>query len=110
MDVQITCRNGELEPEIRERILNKVTDLNRFNDSAITAHAIVNTVPKSRQSMELKLKLKTNNYLTSSATADLLGKAVDECVDKMSRQISKVNKKQKSHRVRKISMQEELSA
>lgn len=94
-DIQITGRHIEVTEGIRQHILDKFEKLDRYDES-ISHPAMVISVDKGVHFAEAKLHIFGHEIFAKSETHDLY-QAIDEVIDKLDRQISKLKSKLQDH-------------
>ncbi|MDF2940880.1 MAG: sigma 54 modulation protein / ribosomal protein [Gammaproteobacteria bacterium] len=95
MDIQITGRHVEVTDGMRNHVYDKFSKLERYLEQ-ISHPIVVLTVEKGMQAAEAKLHILGHEIFAESQTHDLY-QAIDEVVDKLDKQISKLKSKLQDH-------------
>jgi putative sigma-54 modulation protein len=96
MEVQITFRHSKPSDSLKESIKNEIEKLQRFYDRITSAHVIMDT-----ESVNKTAEIVVNLYdhtVKGTAKAENVGKALDSAVERVERQLKKINAKMKSHK------------
>lgn len=94
MRTQITARNFEASPDLRDHVHDRISKLERYYDGIIDARITLTDSTSSAASKEAEITLNVfRQNLTASTTAESHEKAVDECVGRLRRQILKYKDK-----------------
>ena len=95
MILNITGRNIEVTPAIRDYVQNKIGRLDKFFDTAVEAQIIL-SVERLDHNAEVTLHVK-GKTLHCSESAESLYAAIDLLTDKFERQIIKYKTKNQGH-------------
>ncbi|MCL2690452.1 MAG: ribosome-associated translation inhibitor RaiA [Chitinispirillia bacterium] len=102
MEIKITSRQTVNASEsLRETIADELGKLEKFCDKITSCHVVLGS-----ESMD---KIKTTEItmnvlgaqIAASAKAENIGKAIDEAIGKVERQLKKINEKAKDHKAPK---------
>lgn len=96
MTTNITSKQIEITPAIREHVEERLTKLQKWQTQLINPHFILNKVPNGF-SVEASVGTPLGNLL-ASATADDMYKAISEVEEKLERQLNKLQHKGEAHR------------
>ena len=96
MEIQITSRHKKASTQLQEAIMAELGKLEKYNDKITTCHVVLDT---ERDSKVVEITVQTMHHtLVSKTKSDNVGKALDEAVEKIERQIKKINEKIKDHK------------
>ncbi len=95
MIINITGRNLDVTPAIRDYVQNKIGRLNKLFDSVVEAQ-IVLSVERLQHTAEVTLHV-TGKTLHCSETEESLYASIDLLADKLERQIIKYKTKNQGH-------------
>jgi putative sigma-54 modulation protein len=95
MNVQITSRHEKVSQETQDYLRDELTNLSKFYDKITSCHAILDTEHKEKK-IEITLNVLGHSVI-AKASADNLGKAVEEALERVKRQLKKQNEKLKQH-------------
>ena len=96
MTLNITSKQMEITPAIREYIEARLAKLEKWHTQLINPHFVLNKVPNGF-SVEASVGTPTGNLL-ASATADDMYKAINEVEEKLARQLNKLQHKDEARR------------
>jgi len=99
MKVDITARNIDLTPALKEFAEEKLTKLDRLLVEPLEAHVVLSIV-KHRHIAEIQIKSRTATLSGTEETDDLYV-SISEVVDKLERQALKHKEKIRDHKHRK---------
>jgi len=99
MEIQITSRHtkSKASQELQDAIGAEVGKLEQFCEG-ITSCRVVLDNESLDKTVEITMHVKGNHEIVGLAKAENIGKAVDEAVEKVERQLKKLNEKVKSHK------------
>jgi ribosomal subunit interface protein len=99
MEIQITSRHtkAKASQELQDAIGAEVGKLEQFCEG-ITSCRVVLDSESLDKTVEITMHVRGNHEVVGFAKAENIGKAVDEAVDKVERQLKKLNEKVKSHK------------
>jgi putative sigma-54 modulation protein len=89
MEITTTGRRYKLTPEIKEMAEKRLAKLNRFSDAEMEAHLIL-AEEKFRSIAELTLRAGRNHLVSREESPEMVN-AIDGVVDRMERQLKKLN-------------------
>jgi ribosomal subunit interface protein len=94
MDMDLTARHGiKIDGEVREMLENKVSKLTRFSRKIVATHVIVEK-DGSELLLELSVTASKKVFVARSRAFDLVD-AIEDAVDKMSKQLRRSGEKYK---------------
>jgi ribosomal subunit interface protein len=95
MDVQITTRHTKTTPELAQRIQDEVDKLESMYQKVTSCHVILDA-DGDDQTAEIVMNAQSHTF-TAKSKAATIGKAVDEGLAKIERQLKKISEKVKAH-------------
>jgi putative sigma-54 modulation protein len=95
MDIQITGRHVEVTEGMRKHVYDKFSKLERYLEQ-ISHPIVILSLEKGVQTAEAKMHILGHEVFAESQTHDLY-QAIDEVVDKLDKQISKLKNKLQDH-------------
>ena len=96
MNIQITSRHDtKLSQDYQDFIRGELEALEKFSDKISSCHVVVDS-EKTSNVVEIALHTLGHDVI-AKGTGDNVGKALDEALDKIKRQIKDINDKMKSH-------------
>ena len=96
MTLNITSKQMEITPAIREHVEGRLAKLEKWHTQLINPHFVLSKVP-SGFSVEASIGTPLGNLL-ATATADDMYKAINEVEEKLERQLNKLQHKGESRR------------
>jgi putative sigma-54 modulation protein len=96
MDITTTSRRFKLTPDMKEQAEKRIAKLARYSDQVLEAHLIL-AQEKYRQIAELSLHTRGSDLISREETAEMLT-SIDRVVDRMERQLKKLNARQKDRK------------
>ncbi|MEM1127122.1 MAG: ribosome-associated translation inhibitor RaiA [Bacteroidota bacterium] len=97
MLTQITARNFQASPALREYVDKRVSKLERFYDGIVHARVVMTKPSDETGTHEAEVTLEVfRQNLTATAQAETHEQAVDECVDRLRRQVLKYKERLRS--------------
>ena len=96
MTLNITSKQMEITPAIREHVEERLAKLGKWQTQLINPHFVLNTVPNGF-TVEASIGTPLGNLL-ASATSDDMYKAINEVEEKLERQLNKLQHKSESRR------------
>ena len=108
MKVDITARNTDLTPALREFAEEKLDKLTKLLDDPVDAHVVL-SIMKHRHIAEIQIKCRNVVLSGTEETADLYA-SIGEVVDKLERQALKHKEKIHDHKHRRGPRDPEVSA
>ncbi|MCG7499855.1 ribosome-associated translation inhibitor RaiA [Vibrio sp. Of7-15] len=101
MKVEITGKNIDITPAIRERIEAKFNKLKKWQVDVIGGHATVTKGPGKKHKVEANASIPGTQLVASAEHEDLFG-AITEVSQKLERQLNKQQHKPESRRATHI--------
>jgi putative sigma-54 modulation protein len=108
MHLDITARNIEITPALREHTEEKLSKLERLLDGPLEVHVVL-AIEKHRHVAEIQVKSRTAVLSGAQETGDLYA-SIGEVVDKLERQALKHKEKMRAHKHRKSPRDPEVAA
>jgi putative sigma-54 modulation protein len=96
MEITTTSRHFKLTPDIKEMVEKRIGKLSRYSDQIQEAHLIL-AQEKYRHIAELTLRARGGDLISREETGELVG-AIDAVVDRMERQLKKLNARLKDRK------------
>ena len=96
MDIRITFRHKKSSQSLQDTIHDEVSKLEKFADNITSCHVILDT-----EGLNEKIEITMHaagHEVVAHETAENLGKALDGVIEKVERQLKKLNEKIKSHK------------
>ncbi|GAB6264450.1 ribosome-associated translation inhibitor RaiA [Photobacterium sp. CCB-ST2H9] len=97
MQVEVTGKNIDVTPAIRERIEEKFSKLERFQVPLIGKHAVISKEPNRHFKVEATAGIPGGNIVASSEQENMYA-AIKDMYHKLERQLSKQAHKPESRR------------
>ena len=90
MQSQITARDTDLYPELRDHVDSRLAKLERYYDGIISAHVILgeSNAPSGDKTAEINLDVYQKR-LSAEDAAPTYEQAINQCVDHLRRQLKK---------------------
>lgn len=107
MKITITARHFEASDDLKQHIEGHLEDVEKFLDKIIGA-TVVLSVEKYRHRAEVIVETSLKKFVCESITDDMY-KSVDECVNKLKRQLQRHKEKVKNHKFEKAAMEPDES-
>lgn len=89
MEIITTARRMKLTPELKEQAEKRIQKLNRYSDQILEVHLVLSE-EKYRQIAELTLRAAGTDLVSREETTEMVT-SIDRVVDRMERQIKKLN-------------------
>lgn len=96
MIVNITSKQMDITPAIREHIENRLTKLDKWQVSLINTHVVLSKEPQGFM-VDANIKTATGKLVASAKHEDMYV-AINELINKLERQLNKVQHKGESRR------------
>lgn len=96
MEIQITARHSKASPTFQETITTELEKVSSFYDKITDCHVILDSEHIEKVA-EITMH-RLGHHLVATAKAENIGKAFDEALTKIERQLKKLNDKIKSHK------------
>ncbi|MFP4013903.1 MAG: ribosome hibernation-promoting factor, HPF/YfiA family [Chitinispirillaceae bacterium] len=105
MNIQITSRHAKASQNLQETITAELNKLQKFFDKITSCHVILDSEHVDKT---VEITMNTlGHQVVGSAKAENVGKAIDEAVSKVERQLKKLNQKIKNHKMEKCEISTE---
>jgi putative sigma-54 modulation protein len=97
MEIQITSRHGNKASQtLQDTITAELQKLEKYYEKITTCHVILDSEHVDKT---VEITMNTlGHQVVGNAKAENIGKAIDEAVEKVERQLKKINEKIKSHK------------
>ena len=96
MTLNITSKQMEITPAIREHVEERLAKLDKWQTQLINPHFVLNKVPNGF-TVEASIGTPLGNLLASATSNDMY-KAINEVEEKLERQLNKLQHKSESRR------------
>jgi putative sigma-54 modulation protein len=97
MEIQITSRHhNKVSPSLHDSIVADLNRLEKFSEKITTCHVIIGSENLS-ETVEITMHA-FGHTVVGMAKAENVGKALDEALDKIERQLKKISEKIKDHK------------
>ncbi|EFB71051.1 ribosomal subunit interface protein [Providencia rustigianii DSM 4541] len=96
MIVNITSKQMDITPAIREHIENRLTKLDKWQVSLINTHVVLSKEPQGFM-VDANIKTATGKLVATAKHEDMYV-AINELINKLERQLNKVQHKGESRR------------
>lgn len=96
MEITTTSRRFKLTPEMKEQAEKRISKLSRYSDQILEVHLIL-AQEKYRQIAEISLHTRGSDLVSREETSEMLT-SIDRVVDRMERQLKKLNARQKDRK------------
>ena len=104
MEIQITSRRTKASQTLQDTITAELGKLEKFSDKIISCHVILDSENLNKV---VEISMNTlGHQVVGTAKAENVGKALNSAIEKVQRQLKKLNEKVKNHKVDKESLQE----
>jgi len=106
MNIQITSRHSKVSQETQDFIRKELDNLEKYYDRITSCHVVIDN-----ENIERTVEIVANiqgTTISAKAKSEHLGKSLDSAIQKITRQLKKVNEKVKNHKNGK-SMPEEFN-
>lgn len=99
MRIEVTGRHMEVTPAIQEHAEAKCAKLSRYFNGILQIEVLIESVHHSTETFEVELRVDVVKHDTfvSKVNGPELYKCVDQCVEKMSRQLTDHKEKLRDH-------------
>jgi len=103
MEIKITSRQTvNASDSLRETITEELNKLEKFYDKITSCHVVLGSESMDKiKTTEITMNIQ-GNQIAASAKAENIGKAIDEAIGKVERQLKKINEKAKEHKAPKM--------
>ncbi|MDG5815041.1 ribosome-associated translation inhibitor RaiA [Chitinispirillales bacterium ANBcel5] len=99
MEIQITSRHSKASQALQDTITSEIAKLEKFSDKITSCHVILDSEHVDR-TVEITMNSR-GHQVVGAARAENIGKAIDSAIEKVTRQLKKINEKVKNHKVDK---------
>jgi len=96
MDIQITSRHEKASASLQQTIKDEFGKLEKYSDRITSCHIIIDS-QRGMEILEVVLAM-AGHTINATAKAGNIGKAIDEALMKVERQLEKINGKIKDHK------------
>ena len=95
MSVQITTRHTKTSPDLQQRIQDEIAKLEGMYQKLTSCHVVLDT-DGTDQTVEIDMNAQ-GHTLSAKSKEETIGKAVDDALAKIERQLKKISDKVKEH-------------
>jgi putative sigma-54 modulation protein len=99
MDVQITTRHIEVSSALRKSVTDKINRLQRFYEKCTSCHVVLGS-EHADKTAEIVMTVR-GKTLTAKARSEHVRKSADAAIDKLERQLRRLNERVKEHKASK---------
>jgi len=96
MEIQITSRHSKASQDLQDTIAAEVSKLEKFYDRITSCHVILDSENLDKK-VEITMSVQ-GSQVVGEAKAENFGKAIDDAVAKVGKQLKKLNEKEKSRK------------
>ncbi|NLE01451.1 MAG: ribosome-associated translation inhibitor RaiA [Fibrobacter sp.] len=96
MEIQITSRHSKASQTLQETITAELSKLEKFYDKITSCHVILDS-EHVEKTVEINMHAM-GHEIVGFAKDESIGKAIDDAIGKVERQLKKLNEKVKSHK------------
>jgi ribosomal subunit interface protein len=96
MEIRLVSRHNKASPSLQEAITSGLQKLERFSEKITSCHVILDT-EKLLQTVEITMHV-FDREVVAFGKAENIGKAFDSALEKIERQLIKINQKIKDHK------------
>ena len=96
MEIQITSRHSKASQTLQDTITTELQRMEKFLDKITSCHVILDSEHDDKK-VEITITAGGHPAIIANARAENLGKAIDEALEKIERQLKKLNEKIKDH-------------
>jgi ribosomal subunit interface protein len=96
MDIRITSRHNKASQSLQDTITAELNKVERFSEKITSCHVILDT-----EGLDQKVEITMHalgHEVVGIAKAENIGKAFDMALEKVERQLKKINEKIKDHK------------
>jgi len=102
MEIQITSRHTKASQNLQDTITAELNKLEKFFDKITSCHVVLDSENMDKvKTTEITMNAQ-GRQIVGSAKAENIGKAIDEAISKVERQLKKINQKTKDHKADKM--------
>ncbi len=109
MNVQITCRHTKVSSGTQDYLKGEIEALAKYYDRISSAHVVLDSECLQSKTVEINVHAAGQD-LSARSRAENYYKAVDEAIEKITRQIRKKSEKVKSHKASSVKDAEIVAA
>lgn len=105
MEIQITSRRLKASQSLQDTITAELGKLEKYSDKIVSCHVILDS-----ENIDKVVEISMNtlgHQVVGIAKAEHVGKALSFAIEKVERQLKKLNQKIKNHKVNKSGLIEE---
>src|SRR5512142_3111316 len=96
MEIQITSRHQKASPELQDTITDELNKLEKYFEKITSCHVVLDSEHVDKT---VEITMHTLGHeVVANAKADNIGKAIDEALTRIERQLKKLNEKIKNHK------------
>lgn len=107
MDVTVTGRHVSVTPAMKDYARDKVLKCDKFRPTLTSAHIVMN-VEKFRHKVEINVSAARHINVHVESISEDMYKSIDECIDKLTKQLRKFKGKVQHHKMRQAFKLEHL--
>ncbi|MDD5674907.1 MAG: ribosome-associated translation inhibitor RaiA [Chitinivibrionales bacterium] len=96
MQIQITSRHNKASATLQNFITDELGKLEKFYDKITSCHVVLDEEHVDKI-VEITMNV-LNHTVNATAKSDAIGKSIADAIDKVERQLKKLNEKLKVHR------------
>jgi putative sigma-54 modulation protein len=96
MEIQITSRHSKASRSLQDTITDELEKVGKFYDKITSCHVILDSEHVDKVA-EITMSV-LGKQVVATAKADNIGKAFDDALAKIGRQLKKMNEKVKNHK------------
>jgi putative sigma-54 modulation protein len=96
MEIQITSRHSKASQSLQDTINDELQKLGKYFDKITSCHVILDSEHVEKVA-EITLNTQ-GHHMVATAKAENIGKAFDDALAKVERQLKKLNSKIKNHK------------
>lgn len=91
MQISLTARHCEIQPELRQFTAQRLEKLGRFANDILEAHVVI-TQEKYRHAAEIKLRVKHHELVSTETSGDAQA-AIDLAADRLEEQLRRLKER-----------------
>lgn len=96
MEIQITSRHTKASSSLQDIIISEINKLEKYSEKITSCHVILDS-----EHLDQKVEIAMHafgHHVVATAKAENIGKAVDSALNRIERQLKKLNEKIKRHK------------
>jgi ribosomal subunit interface protein len=105
MEVQLTTRHTKASDNFKETIVAKLSKMEKFHEKITSCHVVLDSEHGAENFAEIVISIQ-GGTVAAKANGENMGKAIDEALAKIERQLKKNNEKMKSHKAVKVEIEQ----